>query len=47
LNHQINNIHILQSLVTPIQGDANTKHIIESYLRKRRVIKILQLNHLD
>lgn len=43
LNHQINNIHILENLITPMKGDANTKHIIESYLRKRKVFKILKL----
>ena len=43
LNHQLNNIHILESLITPMKGDLNTKHIIETYLRKRRVIKILEL----
>lgn len=43
LNHQINNIHILETLITPMKGDANTKHIIESYLRKRKVFKILEL----
>lgn len=44
LNHQINNIHILESVITPMKGDANTTHILESYLRKKRVIKILDLN---
>ena len=44
LNHQINNIHILESIITPMKGDANTTHIIDSYLRKKRVIKILDLN---
>ena len=43
LNHQLNNIHILQSLITPMKADLNTKHIIESYLRKRKVLKILDL----
>ncbi len=43
LNHQINNIHILESLITPMKSDANTKHIIESYMRKRRVLKIIDL----
>jgi len=43
LNHQINNIHILESLITPINGDANTSHLIETYLRKRKVIKIIDL----
>lgn len=43
LNHQINNIHILESIITPMKGDANTTHIIESYLRKRRVLKIIDM----
>ncbi len=37
LNHQINNIHILESIITPFEGGQNTIHIIESYLRKRRM----------
>ncbi len=45
LNHQLNNIHILESIITPMKGDANTKHLIESYLRKKKVLKILELNH--
>lgn len=44
LNHQINNIHILESIITLMKGDDNTNYIIESYLRKRRVHKILELN---
>ncbi|MFS4491489.1 exonuclease domain-containing protein [Maribacter sp. 2308TA10-17] len=43
LNHQINNIHILESIITPMKSDANTTHIIESYLRKRRVKKIIDI----
>ena len=43
LNHQINNIHILESIITPMKSNANTTHIIESYLRKRRVKKIIEL----
>jgi len=43
LNHQINNIHILESIITPMKSDANTSHIIESYLRKRRVKTIIEL----
>ncbi|UJH67590.1 exonuclease domain-containing protein [Allomuricauda sp. SCSIO 65647] len=44
LNHQINNIHILESLITPMQGDAHTTHVIESYLRKEKALKIVELN---
>jgi DNA polymerase-3 subunit epsilon len=43
LNHQINNIHILESLITPMKGDAHTTHIIESYLRKEKTLKIVEL----
>ncbi|MEM9076588.1 MAG: exonuclease domain-containing protein [Bacteroidota bacterium] len=43
LNHQRNNIHILESLLTPMQSDENTTFIIESYLRKKNRLKILEL----
>jgi DNA polymerase-3 subunit epsilon len=43
LNHQINNIAILESIITPMKSDVNTSHIIESYQRKRRVKKIIEL----
>ncbi len=45
LNHQINNIHILESIITPMKGTASAIHIIESYLRKKRVKKIVDLNN--
>jgi len=44
LNHQINNLHILESIITPMVGNDNTAHIIEAYLRKRKVSKILHLS---
>ena len=44
LNHQINTIHILESIITPMQGDANTTHLIETHLRKKKDVKILELN---
>ncbi|WP_222984376.1 exonuclease domain-containing protein [Flagellimonas meishanensis] len=44
LNHQINNIHILESLITPMCGDENTTFIIESYLRKSHGLKVLDLS---
>jgi len=42
LNHQINNIPILESIITPMKGNDNTTFIIESYLRQHR-IKIVEL----
>ncbi|MRH99839.1 exonuclease [Kriegella sp. EG-1] len=44
LNHQINNIHILESIITPAKGDANTNHFITSHLRKKGNHKIVELN---
>lgn len=44
LNHQINNIHILESIITPMKSDMNNKHLIETYLRKKKVFKIIDLN---
>ncbi|WP_298476471.1 exonuclease domain-containing protein [uncultured Maribacter sp.] len=44
LNYQINNITILESIITPMKGGKNAIHIIESYLRKKRVVKIIELN---
>ncbi|MEO9893051.1 exonuclease domain-containing protein [Aurantibacter sp.] len=44
LNHQINNIHILESIITPARGDANTNHFITSHLRKKGNHKIVELN---
>ena len=44
LNHQINNIHILETLITPMNGTRDANFLIESYLRKKRVLKTLELN---
>lgn len=43
LNHQINNIHILENLITPMNGTQNANFIIESYLRKRKILKTISL----
>ncbi|MGW9686528.1 exonuclease domain-containing protein [Flagellimonas sp. 2504JD1-5] len=43
LNHQINNIHILESIITPMSSDENTTFIVESYLRKNSKLKILEI----
>ncbi|SFS57221.1 DNA polymerase-3 subunit epsilon [Zhouia amylolytica] len=43
LNFQLNNIHILQKVITPMDNNADAKHIIQSYLRKKKGVKIIQL----
>ena len=42
LNYQINNIEILKSIITPMQYNRDTKHIIQSYLRRNKRLKILK-----
>ncbi len=44
LNHQINNIHILESIITPMRDDENVKKIIDGYLKTRKGFKIIDLN---
>ncbi|MFD0797666.1 exonuclease domain-containing protein [Maribacter chungangensis] len=44
LNHQINNMSILETLITPMNGTVNANFIIESYLRKKRILKTIPIN---
>jgi DNA polymerase III subunit epsilon len=39
LNYQINNIEVLESIITPMQNNRDTQHIIQSYLRKNKHVK--------
>ncbi len=43
LNYQINNPEVLKSLITPMKNNKDTQHIIQSYLRKNKVLKIIEL----
>ena len=42
LNHQLNNIDILKSIIIPMENNRYTQHIIQSYLRKTKRLKILK-----
>lgn len=44
LNHQINNIHILESIITPMEGSPATGRIISTYLQEKKVLRIVELN---
>ncbi|WP_037320457.1 exonuclease domain-containing protein [Salegentibacter sp. Hel_I_6] len=46
LNHQINNIDIIRSIITPMKNDRDAQHIIQSYLRRNSRLKIVQLDPL-
>lgn len=43
LNYQINNIDVLESFITPMEHNKDVQHIIQSYLRKNKNIKIIPL----
>jgi DNA polymerase-3 subunit epsilon len=44
LNYQINNMPILETLITPMNGTVNANFIIEAYLRKKRILKTIPIN---
>jgi DNA polymerase-3 subunit epsilon len=44
LNHQINNREILESLITPMQNNRDTQHIIQSYMRRNKKLKVVELS---
>ncbi len=44
LNYQINTIEVLETLITPMENNRDTQHIIQNYLRRNKGLKIIQLN---
>lgn len=42
LNYQISNIQILKNLITPMPNNRDTRNIIQGYLRKNKVMKIMK-----
>jgi len=44
LNFQINNPDILKSIINPMSNNRDTQHIIQGYLRKNKVLKIVNLS---
>lgn len=43
LNYQITNIEVLQTIITPMENNRDTQHIIQSYLRRNKRLKIIKL----
>lgn len=43
LNYQITNTEVLKSLITPMSNNKDAQHIIQSYLRRNKVLKIINL----
>ncbi len=44
LNHQVNHLDIIRSIITPMTNDRDAQHIIQSYLRRNKKLKIIQLS---
>ncbi|WP_338730854.1 3'-5' exonuclease family protein [Mangrovimonas cancribranchiae] len=43
LNYQITNIEVLESIITPMENNRDSQHIIQNYLRKNKKLKIVSL----
>jgi len=43
LNYQINTAEVLQSIITPMEHNRDVQHILKSYLRKNKKLKIINL----
>ena len=41
LNHQITNIKVLESIITPMENNRDSQHIIQSYMRRNKRIKTI------
>ncbi len=44
LNHQIQHIEILRTIITPMSHNRDAKHIIQNYLRKNKRLKIIEID---
>ena len=44
LNYQINNIEVLESIITPMNNNRDTQHIIQSYMRRNKGLKIISID---
>jgi DNA polymerase-3 subunit epsilon len=44
LNHQISNKQVLLSLITPMTNNKDNQHIIQSYMRRNKRLKIIELS---
>ncbi|MDA7558983.1 exonuclease domain-containing protein [Flavobacteriaceae bacterium] len=45
LNYQIHNIDILRNIITPMQHNKDSQHIIQSYMRRHKRLKVLKLGN--
>ena len=43
LNHQINNIHILETLLTPLDHYEGALEVVSAYTREKNILKAIEL----
>ena len=43
LNFQISNIDVLSSLITPLEHNKDAQHILQSYMRRHKRLKVIAL----
>ncbi len=43
LNYQVNNHEILKSLISPMQNNRDAQHIIQNYIRRNKMLKMVKL----
>ncbi|MFD2823870.1 exonuclease domain-containing protein [Lacinutrix iliipiscaria] len=46
LNYQINNLEVLESIITPMENNRDTQHIIKSYLRRNKKLKMIHFDKI-
>lgn len=44
LNYQINKLEVLETIITPMQNNRDTQHIIQSYMRQKKHFKLKTFN---
>jgi len=44
LNYQVDNIKVLESIITPMENNRDAQHIIKNYVRKNKRLKIINFN---
>lgn len=42
LNHQVTNVDIIRNIITPMSNNRDSQHIIQSYLRKNKPLRIIK-----
>lgn len=47
LNVQVTNLDILKSIITPMEDNRDAKHIIQSYSRNRKRLKVISLEQIS